>query len=136
MFKQVTDEILEKQKLAAEARAIRKEWIKRGITKGDVDHNTCQLSIDGVKKRYDCFKIDGGIPEPEGEAPPKEALPRPQKLRSVPPQHYESLSQFHNFQQILPPNSNLIYTFCEILKTYSAIYSIMHGTISIFYYSV
>ena len=77
LLKEVTDEILEKQKLAADARAIRKEWIKRGITKGDVDHNTCQLSINGVKKRYDCFKIDGGIPEPEGEAPTKDETPLP-----------------------------------------------------------
>ena len=74
LFKQVTDEILEKQKLAAEARAIRKEWIKRGITKGDVDHNTCQISINGKKRRHDCFKIDGGIPEPEGEAPLQEEV--------------------------------------------------------------
>ena len=78
-----TNKILAENGLASEARAIRQKWVERGITQGDGDHNTRQHTYTGVKARYDCFTIQGGIQVPEGEdQPPKE---QPQEETPVSP---------------------------------------------------
>lgn len=53
--------------------SIRKMWIERKITEGDVDHNTKQKSYKGSRARYDCFTIPGGIAPPTSEMPPSKA---------------------------------------------------------------
>jgi hypothetical protein len=66
-----TNEILKRNGLD-NLKWIRKEWVDRGITEGDSDHNTKQKSYAGKKARYDCFTFPGGIQEPysEPETPP------------------------------------------------------------------
>lgn len=67
LLEDFTKKVLVENQLIGEIRGIRQKWIERGITKGDKDHNTKQFSHTGTKARYDCFIIEGGIREPEGE---------------------------------------------------------------------
>ena len=55
--------------------SIRKMWVKRKITEGDIDHNTKQKSYNGSRARYDCFIIPGGIASPTSEMPTPKTTP-------------------------------------------------------------
>ena len=77
LLKSITQKILDDCKLGAEIRNIRKEWIKRGIAKGDKGHNTRQYMHDGKVKRHDCLIIQNGIQPPQAVLPPQPVTPLP-----------------------------------------------------------
>ena len=66
----VTQKILDDCNLGTEIRNIRKEWIKRGIAKGDKGHNTRQYMHNNKPKRLDCIIIKNGIQRPQASIPP------------------------------------------------------------------
>ena len=72
-----TTELL-KSKGMDELKWIRREWNRRGITEGDCDHCTKQKCYNGIRARYDCFTIPGGI------APPTSYVPEPPSTPTIP----------------------------------------------------
>ena len=77
LLESITQKILDDCKLGTEIRNIRKEWIKRGIAKGDKGHNTRQYMHNGKVKRHDCLIIQNGIQPPQSSLPPQPVTPLP-----------------------------------------------------------
>ena len=73
----IAQTIMDNCKLGTEFRNIRKEWVKRGLAKGDKDHNTKQYSLNGKPQRHICLKIEGGIQHPQASIPPTPVTPLP-----------------------------------------------------------
>ncbi len=67
LIEEYTKKILSDNGYGGEIRGIRQKWIENDITKGDNDHNTRQYTIAGKRARCDCFRIKGGIREPDEE---------------------------------------------------------------------
>jgi hypothetical protein len=98
----LTKKVLTDNGLGGEIRGIRKKWIESGITVGDSDHNTKQFTYTGNKARYDCFRIKGGIQEPESS----EVVEKEPEVKQETPISNYSVDDSEEIKKIFGGNDN------------------------------